>query len=142
MFLDCWPIFRPAASHVARHVRRHRIGRVVRHAAYAATSKPAIIGFVCVVLPGGFWAGWPSAGLPTPGGQPTGQYTDIAPSLPTEYPSSLLYSPRSGGASAAPEAESRQAVAPSRGRRLSIPEPASLTLLVTALASLVVWRFR
>ena len=128
----------------ARHARRHRrVHRAIRYVAHAAISKPAIVGYVCVVLPGGFWMGWPSAAGGVAGGQPS-QFADIAPSLPIEYPSSLLSpSPQSGGASAIgrpiTSAESRQAVAPSRGRH-PIPEPASLTLLAGAVVAMGLWR--
>lgn len=159
---DCkliWGRVKHAAHHAVRPRRPHRIGRARRwrRVAGAATSKPAIVGFTCVVVGGtGGWLaggapGW-SALPPVERPAPLSHYwppeaiAALPPGtiLPPEYalpPVEILNTPLpvvpieiAGPPRLLPDV-------PAETPR-PIPEPGSLALLLPVLAAFAAWRKR
>ena len=137
--LHCWPLYR-AVKHAVRHAikRHHRPSRHAHRIARVVASKPAIIGYVCVAVTGGFIANLPQftqwgniSNIPA-----TGTTFDDFPIPPLP----LLSGGTSAG-DASPLAERPWAAPLSRDGH-PIPEPSSLALLLPALTAVAVWMRR
>lgn len=83
----CRPFFKAAA--VVKHGHRHRLHRHGHRLAGIVASKPAGVVWVCTVVGGGFWAGWPASqsqernsGVPFSGAQ----FSDIESYAPSYAP--------------------------------------------------------
>lgn len=135
--IRCWPIIKTvktpvSLSHVRRPSRLHRIAAV-------ATSKPAIIGWLCIatvgLIPPLFVAptALPAAVSGNTGPVATSPWAgaDVLP-LPTGW--EIIGQPVR-----LPELPSGLGLPPSE--RTPVPEPSSLALLAMAIAAMV-WRFR
>lgn len=139
----CRQLVKHAARAGIKHHRPHRIGRIGRRAAGIATTKPAIVGWLCTAIGAGMWGlGWPYTEMGPTSGALAGGAAPVA-YLPPEIDTDILAGLPPGTELLVPESIPVEIVA-ATGSTQPIPEPSSLALLGTAIAVLVlaVWRMR